>query len=80
MERFRLTNRVYPESLGRLVPPFFDRRPHDPVSGRSMIYQPCEGASFIRCGVGPNGTGDRNKQAPDAWLWTYSTNAPSAQE
>jgi len=80
LERFRLATSVYPESLEQLVPPVLDRVPHDAVSGRPLIYQPGGGGSFILRGVGPNGTDDRNKKVSDDWLWTYSTNTPSAKE
>jgi hypothetical protein len=80
LERFRLANRAYPETLGQLVPALLDRVPHDAVSGRPLIYQPAGGGSFILRGVGPNGTDDRNKPASDDWLWTYSTNTPSAKK
>jgi hypothetical protein len=80
LERFRLVNRVYPERLEQLVPALLPRIPHDAVSGRPMIYQPVGKGSFILRGVGPNGTDDRNKKASDDWLWSYSTNTPSAKE
>jgi hypothetical protein len=78
LERFRLANRVYPETLGPLVPAFLDRIPHDAVSGRPLIYQAVDGGTFILRGVGPNGTDDRKKKNSDDWLWTYSTNTASA--
>jgi hypothetical protein len=80
LERFRLANRVYPETLEQLVPALLARVPHDAVSGRPMIYQPVGEASFILRGVGPNGTDDRKNKASDDWLWTYSTNTPSAKK
>ena len=80
LERFRLANRVYPETLEQLVPALLPRIPHDAVSGRPIIYQPPGEASFILRGVGPNGTDDRKKPVSDDWLWTYSTNAPSAKK
>jgi hypothetical protein len=45
-----------------------------------MIYQPVGAGSFILRGVGPNGTDDRKNNSSDDWLWTYSTNTPSAKE
>ena len=45
-----------------------------------MIYQPFGEGSFILRGVGPNGTDDRKNKTSDDWLWTYSTNTPSAKE
>jgi hypothetical protein len=80
LERFRLANRVYPETLEQLVPALLKRVPHDAVSGRPMIYQPAGEGSFILRGVGPNGTDDRKNKSSDDWLWTYSTNTPSAKK
>jgi hypothetical protein len=80
LERFRLVNRVYPETLEQLVPTLLARVPHDAVSGRPMIYQPVGERSFILRGVGPNGTDDRKNNRSDDWLWTYSTNTPSAKQ
>jgi len=79
LERFRLANRVYPETLAQLVPALLARIPHDAVSGRPIIYQPVDAASFILRGVGPNGTDDRKHKASDDWLWTYPTNTPAAK-
>jgi len=80
LERFRLVNGGYPETLERLVPAFLDRIPRDAVSGRPMIYQSNGNDCFILRGVGPNGTDDRKDKASDDWLWTYPTNTPSAKK
>jgi hypothetical protein len=80
LERFRLLNGVYPESLDKLLPAFLDRVPHDAISGWRMIYQPGGPSSFILRGVGPNGTDDRKNPTSDDWLWTYPTNTPSANK
>jgi hypothetical protein len=80
LERFRLLNGVYPETLEQLVPVLLDRIPRDAVSGRPMIYQPGENGNFILRGVGPNGIDDRKNKASDDWLWTYSTNKQSAKK
>jgi hypothetical protein len=80
LERFRLVNKVYPETLEQLVPTLLARVPHDAVSGRPMIYQLVGDGSFILRGVGPNGTDDRKNKSSDDWLWTYSTNTTSFRE
>ena len=84
LERYRIANSRYPETLEQLVPAYLDRIPNDIVRGRPMIYQQAHGRYILR-GVGPNGTDDRNKKAPagtapvsDDWLWFYGTNAPAA--
>jgi hypothetical protein len=79
LDRFRLVNGGYPENLQQLVPALLDRIPRDAVSGRPMIYEPGSG-SFVLRGVGPNGIDDRKNTTSDDWLWTYSTNTPSAKK
>ena len=80
LERFRLANSAYPETLDQLVPALLPRVPRDAVSGRPIIYQPVAADSFILRGVGWNGTDDRKHTTSDDWLWTYSTNTPSAKQ
>jgi hypothetical protein len=80
LERFRLTNDAYPETLDQLVPALLARVPPDALSGRPLIYQPGGGGGFILRGVGPNGTDDRKQKSSDDWLWAYSTNAPSVKK
>ncbi len=79
LERFRLLNGVYPETLEQLVPTLLDHIPHDAVSGRPIDYQPTDKGSFVLRGVGPNAVYDRKNSGSDDWLWAYSTNAPSAK-
>lgn len=76
LERFRLANQRYPETLDELMPAFLDHIPHDAVSGRPIIYQPGDNGSFILRGVGPNGIDDRKNSGSDDWLWTYPVGKP----
>jgi hypothetical protein len=78
LERYRLANGGYPETLDKLAPTFLGRVPHDAVSGRPIIYQPGGAAGFILRGVGPNGIDDRKSPVSDDWLWTYPTNTAAA--
>jgi hypothetical protein len=71
LERFRLAQQTYPETLDKLVPVFLPRIPHDPVSGRNMVYQYLDSGRFILRGVGPNGIDDRKNKTSDDWLWCY---------
>ena len=41
---------------------------------------PISRRSFLLRGVGPNGIDDRKTKGSDDWLWTYSTNTPSAKK
>ena len=79
LERFRLANGVYPETLQQLVPSLLDQIPRDAVSGRPIIYQYLGATNLILRGVGPNGMDDRKNPASDDWLWSYPTNAPDAK-
>jgi hypothetical protein len=80
LERFRVAHGAYPESLDKVVPSLLVSIPHDAISGRAVIYQPPSNGSFILRGVGPNGIDDRKNNPSDDWLWTYPTNAPSANK
>lgn len=79
LERFRLLNGAYPETLDQLVPAFLGRIPHDAVSGRPVKLQHTDTGGFVLRGVGGNGVDDTESPASDDWLWAYSTNAPSAK-
>jgi hypothetical protein len=80
LERFRLANGEYPETLDKLLPGLLASVPHDAISGRPIIYQPAAEGPMILRGVGPNGVDDRKNKSSDDWLWTYSTNSPSAKK
>ena len=84
LERFRIANGKYPETLEQLVTAYLDRIPNDIIRGQPMIYEQAHGRYVLR-GVGPNGIDDRNKKqtssmppVSDDWLWSYGTNAPAA--
>jgi hypothetical protein len=79
LERFRMANGAYPNTLDQLVPTLLARVPRDALSGRPMIYQLSAEGSFVLRGVGPNGIDDRKNKTSDDWLWTYSTNTPSVK-
>ncbi len=80
LERFRLANGRYPETLTPLVTRYLDRLRNDLMSGKPMIYQYLDPDHFILRGVGPNGVDDRKSPASDDWLWTYPTNTPAADK
>jgi ABC-type Na+ efflux pump permease subunit len=76
LERCRLAQGQYPETLEQLVPAYLDRLPHDLVRGRPLIYQRLGDDRFILRGVGPNEVDDRKLPASDDWLWAFPANAP----
>jgi hypothetical protein len=40
LERYRLANGMYPETLDALVPQFIEKLPHDIIGGKPLIYRP----------------------------------------
>jgi hypothetical protein len=81
LERFRLANGKYPETLDALVPTSLPGIPRDVVVGRPMIYENAGDEHFVLRGVGPNQIDDRKKPASDDWVWSFPTNAaPSASK
>lgn len=69
IERFRLANGAYPNSLQQLVPAFLKDIPHDIITGRPMAYEITPTGAFILRGVGYNGVSDRKSGLGDDWLW-----------
>ena len=58
VERYRLANGQFPESLDALAPKFLTKLPHDIISGQPLKYRRTENGSFILYSVGWNGTDD----------------------
>ena len=77
LERFRIANDKYPESLAQLIPTYLRAIPNDIVLGKPMLYENPGKGLFILRSVGPNLTVDRNKPTSDDWLWSFPTNSPS---
>lgn len=75
LERFRLRNGEYPETLGGLVPDFIAALPDDPMTNRAFHYRRIAPGDFLLWSVGWNGTDDggvppdaRNGTVGD-WIW-----------
>jgi hypothetical protein len=79
LERFRLAEGAYPETLNQLLPKYLAAIPKDVVRGLPMLYDKGGAARFTLRSVGPNETDDRNKPVSDDWLWTFPTNASPAK-
>ena len=58
LERFRLANQNYPESLDALAPRFIDKVPHDIITGGPMKYRRSADGKFLLYSVGWNETDD----------------------
>jgi hypothetical protein len=82
LERFRLAQGNYPESLDALVPRFIETLPHDVIGGQPLKYHRTDNGQFALYSVGWNGTDDGGKvfinSSPERfgildkgdWVWT----------
>ena len=76
LERFRLVQGKYPETLMELLPDYLTGIPKDVARGLPMLYENTGDPGFVLRSVGPNQTDDRSKPVSDDWLWSFPTNAP----
>ena len=58
LERYRLTNGNYPDSLDALTPQFIAQVPHDVIGGQPLHYRLTNDGQFILYSVGWNGRDD----------------------
>jgi hypothetical protein len=58
LERYRLANGNYPDSLDALAPQFKEKIPHDIIGGQPLRYRRTENGQFILYSVGWNETDD----------------------
>jgi hypothetical protein len=82
LERYRLANGSYPNSLDALVPKFLDKAPHDLITGEPLKYHRAD-SSFVLYSLGWNEkddggitsttiiNGQPNKESGD-WVWQFS--------
>lgn len=81
LERYRLAQGSYPESLNALVPQFIARLPHDIINGQPLNYRRTAEGAFVLYAVGWNETDDGGVVALSKgksplvdqgdWVWTY---------
>lgn len=83
LERYRLAQGGYPETLNALVPQFIAQLPHDIINGQPLKYRRSVDGSFVLYSVGWNETDDggvvamtkgktpRVEQGNGDWVWTY---------
>jgi Tfp pilus assembly protein PilE len=74
LERYRIANGSYPDSLEALVPKFLKELPHDIISGEPLKYRH-DGGSFVLYSVGWNEKDEGGMSPP-----TVSTGKPDARE
>jgi hypothetical protein len=58
LERYRLANGNYPESLDALMPQFMEKIPHDTINGQPLHYRREASGQFVLYSVGWNETDD----------------------
>jgi hypothetical protein len=63
LERYRLVNKEYPETLEGLSPRFIEKLPRDIVNGQPLIYRRMGDGTFLLYSVGWNETDDGGKVA-----------------
>ena len=81
LERYRLANGQFPETLAALAPKFIEQLPHDLINGQPLKYRRTDDGQFVLYSVGWNesddgGTVGLNKSGnPDwhtgDWVWRY---------
>jgi hypothetical protein len=81
LERYRLANGQFPDTLAALAPKFIDSLPHDLINGQPLHYRRTDDGQFILYSVGGNekddgGTLGLTKYGnPDwhqgDWVWRY---------
>ena len=82
LERYRMANGSYPDSLDALVPKFLEKLPHDIITGEPLKYHRGDN-SFVLYSIGWNEKDDGGMAGPvvgqgrpDAtvgdWVWQYA--------
>jgi hypothetical protein len=81
LERYRLANGQFPETLDALAPKFMESLPHDLINGQPLKYRRPDDGQFVLYSVGWNETDDGGTVGltksgnPDwqqgDWVWRY---------
>jgi len=82
LERYRLANGIYPETLGALAPKFIENIPHDVINGQPLHYRRMDDGKILLYSVGWNekddggivalSTGGREVDLTKGdWVWQY---------
>jgi hypothetical protein len=78
LERYRLANGQFPETLEALSPQFISHPPHDVISGQPYKYRRAADGQFILYSVGWNEKDDGGvpgktlfDQTQGDWVWSY---------
>jgi hypothetical protein len=78
LERYRLANGQFPETLAALAPRFISRAPNDVITGQPYKYRRADDGQFILYSVGWNEKDDGGvpgnvlfDQKEGDWVWSY---------
>ena len=81
LERYRLANGQFPETLDALAPKFIAKLPHDVINGQPLKYRRTDDGRFVLYSVGSNETDDGGKVgltkngnldwSKGDWVWRY---------
>ena len=81
LERYRVANGQFPETLAGLAPKFIEKLPHDVINGEPLKYRCTDDGQFVLYSVGWNETDDggtvgltkNGNLNPDQgdWVWRY---------
>jgi hypothetical protein len=73
LERYRLAQGGYPETLEALAPQYIAQLPHDLIGGQPLHYRRATGGTFLLYSIGWNETDDGGQVSPDRtkgdWVW-----------
>jgi hypothetical protein len=79
LERYKLANGHYPETLAALMPQFIEKLPHDIIGGEPLPYRRTDDGKFLLYSVGWNETDDGGVTVKDKsghedktkgdWVW-----------
>ena len=80
LERYRLANGNFPETLDALTPKFMAQLPKDVINGKPMKYRRTSDGQFVLYSVGWNQTDDGGipgknlfDEKQGDWVWAYRT-------
>ena len=76
LERYRLANGKYPDTLAALTPQFIEKLPHDIIGGKPLIYSCKDGQTFLLYSIGWNEVDDgglesENPLTEGDWVWQH---------
>jgi hypothetical protein len=81
LERYRLANGHYPETLAALAPRFVSQLPNDVVTGKPVVYHRLSDGEFQLYSIGWDGKDDGGTpgkrpfdEKEGDWVWSYPQN------